>query len=206
MNIFVSKLTILLSAIVLLSLLAVVGEYSKVEVTTLFQKSSAQIQPNSTNMTSSMTEILPTINQSSASVTNQTMSNQTVTNQSRPGESALVNLNLTQSSFEPVTENLNAARQALQDNDTAEAFISLNSASNELFELTSDQPAQRQVALQQFKALQTDLDQAQDALWNNDDLKALNEINSAGEELLMMTQGLPAGEEQEVEENEDEGQ
>jgi hypothetical protein len=110
--------------------------------------------------------------------------------------------NLTQADFSTVTDNLNTARESLEDNDTTAAYAAVNSAELELFGLASDQGEQNMKALiQQFKPLQDSIDSTRDALRNNDTAKALQQINTADVELLKITEQLPS-EEQEGEEGE----
>src|SRR5918912_4295082 len=109
--------------------------------------------------------------------------------------------NLTQADFNTVRDNLNTARESLEDNDTTAAYAAVNSAESELFGLASDQGEQNMKALiQQFKPLQDTIDSIRDALRNNDTAKALQQINTADVELLKITQKLPPGEQEGEEE------
>jgi hypothetical protein len=47
--------------------------------------------------------------------------------------------NLTAASLQPLQDNLNEAREALQNNNTAEALDALNEADSQLFELSTSQ-------------------------------------------------------------------
>jgi hypothetical protein len=111
--------------------------------------------------------------------------------------------NLTQADFESVTDNLNAASEALQDNDTTEAYDTVNSVESELFDIANDQGEQNTKTLMQiFKPLQDNIDSTRDALRNNDTANALQLLNSTDAELLKITPQLPAeeGQEEEAEE------
>ena len=103
--------------------------------------------------------------------------------------------NLTQADFETVIEDLTSAREGLQGLDNEAAFSALTSANNDLFGVISSQGDDRIKALAaQFKPVQTSIDNAQDALRNNDFAMALNGLTSADSELLKLTQQVPADE------------
>ena len=135
------------------------------------------------------------------------MQNQTMTNQTQGGgeATAAAMANLTQADFESVIDNLNSASEALQANDTTEAYDAVNSVENELFEIATDQGERNMKTLMQiFKPLQDSVDSARDALRNNDTTNALQQLNSTDVELLKITQQLPAEGEQEDEEDTEE--
>ena len=120
--------------------------------------------------------------------------NQTAGNQTTAGGGAQL-ANLTQADFETVIEDLTSAREGLQSDDNEAAFSALSSANNDLFGVISSQGDDRIKALAaQFKPVQSSLDNAQDAIRNNDNSTALNALNSADSELLKLTQQLPADE------------
>jgi hypothetical protein len=97
----------------------------------------------------------------------------------------------TQADFEPLIDNLASAREALTDQDKQAAYDALSSASNDLFGLLNNQEENRiSVLAGQFKPIQTSIDNAQQALRNNDNIKALNSLNTADNELLKITQQL----------------
>jgi hypothetical protein len=123
------------------------------------------------------------------SILNQTTDNQTGT--------AALSANLTQGDFESLKQDLSDARQALENNDTTTVLDELNSASGELFIITSQQfdPAHVEAMTQQFDPLQTHLDQAQEAALKDEHAKMLEELNAAESELLRITQTLPSGQE-----------
>jgi hypothetical protein len=132
------------------------------------------------------------------------MKNQTMTNQTEGGATAAVTANLTQADFESVIDNLNSASEALQANDTTEAYDVVNSVENELFEIATDQGQNMKTLMQIFKPLQDSIDSARDALRNNDTAKALQQLNSTNAELLKVTQQPPVEGEQEEDEEETE--
>ena len=133
----------------------------------------------------------------SAAAAAASMQNQTISNQTERGAAALANL--TQTDFESITEDLAEARQALQNNDTSGVLDELSSASEELFQVISGQsdPDHMTAITEQFKSLQTHMDQGRAAVLKNDHTKTLSEINSADSELLKITQELPSGKEEE---------
>lgn len=119
----------------------------------------------------------------------------------------------TQADFEPLIDNLASAREALTDQDKQAAYDALSSASNDLFGLLNNQEENRiSVLAGQFKPIQTSIDNAQQALRNNDNIKALNSLNTADNELLKITQQLSTedgdggGEAAAPAEDEDEGE
>ncbi len=137
--------------------------------------------------------------QNNTTNTTNIISNQTngIANQTGGGAAALANL--TQTDFESITEDLGQAQQALQNNDTSGVLDELSSASEELFQVISGQfdPDHMAAITEQFKPLQTHIDEARAAALKNDHTKTLEEINSADSELLKITQELPASEEEE---------
>jgi hypothetical protein len=140
--------------------------------------------------------------QNNTTNTTNIISNQTngIANQTEGGGGGAAALaNLTQTDFESITEDLGQAHQALQNNDTSGVLDELSSASEELFQVISGQfdPDNMAAITEQFKPLQTHIDQARGAALKNDHTKTLEEINSADSELLKITQELPAGEEEE---------
>ena len=131
-------------------------------------------------------------NQSGAvvdSAQNQTIVNQTGT--------ATLSANLTQGDFESLKQDLTDARQALENNDTTTLLDELNSASGELFQVTSQQfnPAHVEAMTQEFNPLQTHIDQAQEAALKDEHTRTLEELSAAESELLKITQMLPPSQE-----------
>ncbi|HEX2068049.1 MAG TPA: hypothetical protein VHF08_05060 [Nitrososphaeraceae archaeon] len=167
--------------------------------TATFQGVVAQQQQNTTTNTTNIisTQTNGIANQTGETVTSASMQNQTTTNQTGGGAAALANI--TQTDLESITEDLGQARQALQNNDTSGVLDELSSASEELFQVISGQfdPDHMTAIAEQFKPLQTHIDQARAAALKNDNTKTLEEINSADSELLKITQELPASEEEE---------
>lgn len=137
--------------------------------------------------------------QNNSTNTTNIISNQTngIANQTGGGAAALANL--TQTDFESITEDLGQAQQALQNNDTSGVLDELSSASEELFQVISGQfdPDHMAAITEQFKPLQTHIDEARGAALKNDHTKTLEEINSADSELLKITQELPSSEDEE---------
>src|SRR5215216_746866 len=150
-------------------------------------------QQNAINTSNTISnQILGIANQSGAvvgSIQNQTIVNQTGT--------AALSANLTQGDFESLKQDLTDARQALENNDTATVLDELNSASGELFQVTSRQfdPAHVEAMTQEFNPLQTHIDQAQEAALKDEHTKTLEELNAAESELLKITQMLPPSQE-----------
>lgn len=120
--------------------------------------------------------------------------NQTIVNQT--GAAAL-SANLTQGDFESLKQDLTDARQALENNDTTTLLDELNSASGELFQVTSQQfnPAHVEAMTQEFNPLQTHIDQAQEAALKDEHTRTLEELSAAESELLKITQMLPPSQE-----------
>lgn len=170
--------------------------------TATFQGAVAQQQQQ--NTTTNTTSIISNqtngiANQTGGeAVTAASMQNQTMSNQTGGGGAAAL-ANLTQTDFESITEDLAEARQALQNNDTSGVLDELSSASEELFQVISGQfdPDHMAAITEQFKPLQTHIDQGRGAVLKNDHIKTLEEINSADSELLKITQELPSSEDEE---------
>ena len=119
--------------------------------------------------------------------------NATATNQTNQTQAALSAL--TQADLESVADDLAAATDALQANDTTEAYNAVNSIDHDLFDTVNDQGEQNIKPLMEiFKPLQDNIDSARDALRNNDTANALQLLNSTDAELLRITPQLPAEE------------
>jgi Na+/phosphate symporter len=119
--------------------------------------------------------------------------NATATNQTNQTQAALSAL--TQADLESVADNLAAATDALLANDTTEAYNTVNSIDHDLFDTVNDQGEQNIKPLMEiFKPLQDNIDNARDALRNNDTANALQLLNSTDAELLKITPQLPAEE------------
>ena len=104
--------------------------------------------------------------------------------------------NLTRADFEPVTSALNSARDSLMANATEEAYFSLNFADNALFRAADDAEASASDITEMTQPVRDRIDSAQEALLGGDIPNSLNELNSADVELVRITQGLPAGEDE----------
>lgn len=158
--------------------------------TTAWQQEDQQNAINTSNTISNQTSGIA--NQSGAVV--DSIQNQTIVNQT---ETAALSANLTQGDFESLRQDLTDARQALENNDTTTVLDELNSASGELFQVTSRQfdPAHVEAMTQEFNPLQTHIDQAQEAALKDEHTKTLEELNAAESELLKITQMLPPSQE-----------
>jgi hypothetical protein len=99
---------------------------------------------------------------------------------------------LTQSDFNQLKDSLNAAREAVQDNDPAGAVGQLGSARTEL-NILMTQVGEDSPGGQQLIKVRNQLDSAEDAAGNSDTLKAIQGINAADTELLKITLILPEG-------------
>jgi hypothetical protein len=127
--------------------------------------------------------------------------NATATNQTNQTQAAMSNL--TQADLESVADDIAAATEALTSNDTTDAYNTVNSIDQKLFNTANDQGEQNIKPLMEiFKPLQDNIDNARDALRNNDTANALQLLNSTDAELIKMTPQVPA-EEQEEEEAEE---
>jgi hypothetical protein len=199
MNLNKQKYSIILFAAVISSSLVFATSIGR---TATFQGAVAQQQQQ--NTTTNTTSIISNqtngiANQTGGeAVTAASMQNQTMSNQTGGGGAAAL-ANLTQTDFESITEDLAEARQALQNNDTSGVLDELSSASEELFQVISGQfdPDHMAAITEQFKPLQTHIDQGRGAVLKNDHIKTLEEINSADSELLKITQELPSSEDEE---------
>jgi hypothetical protein len=129
-------------------------------------------------------------NQSSAIVgptQNQTTANQTGT--------AALSANLTQSDFDLLKQHLTEARQALENSDTTALLDELNSASGELFQVSSRQfdPDHVEAMTEEFNPLQTHIDRAQESTLKDNHTGTLQELSAAESELSAIVQTLPSG-------------
>ena len=139
--------------------------------------------------------LLPLIQQ------NAVAQNTTATNQTNQTQTAMSNL--TQADLESVADDIATAIEALMSNDTTEAYNTVNSIDQNLFNTANDQGEQNiKPLMEKFKPLQDNIDSTRDALRNNDTANALQLLNSTDAELIKMTPQVPA-EEQEEEEAEE---
>ena len=129
-------------------------------------------------------------NQSSALV--DSTQNQSIANQT--GMAAL-SANLTQSDFDLLRQDLTEARQALENNDTTALLDELNSASGELFQVSSRQfdPDHVEAMTDEFNPLQTHIDRAQETALKDNHTGTLEELSAAESELFTIIQMLPSG-------------
>jgi hypothetical protein len=129
-------------------------------------------------------------NQSSALV--DSTQNQSIANQT--GMAAL-SANLTQSDFDLLRQDLTEARQALENNDTTALLDELNSASGELFQVSSRQfdPDHVEAMTDEFNPLQTHIDRAQETALKDNHTGTLQELSAAESELSAIVQMLPSG-------------
>jgi hypothetical protein len=94
--------------------------------------------------------------------------------------------NLTRSDFSDALDSLAEARNAIIDNDTFAAFIAVNDADSNLYWAVRTTPLEQQIS-----AVRDQLNNAQDAVLNQDLRGALQGVNSASIELTKLTQQLP---------------
>jgi hypothetical protein len=107
--------------------------------------------------------------------------------------------NLTRADIESFRENLNSARQGVQDNDAQTALDSINAADSTLYVLIVEEP--KGPAAEKLSALQDTLDTARESLRANALEKALQDLNNADSQVLVLTEMLPAEEPEEPEES-----
>jgi hypothetical protein len=149
-------------------------------LTVIGQQEGEQNTINSTNIGNESTILLdPT--------QNLTMTNQTGT--------AALSANLTQSDFDSLKQDLTEARQALENNDTTALLDELNSASGELFQVSSRQfdPDHVEAMTEEFNPLQTHIDRAQETALKDNQTGTLQELSAAESELSAIVQTLPLG-------------
>ena len=129
-------------------------------------------------------------NQSSALV--DSTQNQSIANQT--GMAAL-SANLTQSDFDLLRQDLTEARQALENNDTTALLDELNSASGELFQVSSRHfdPDHVEAMTEEFNPLQTNIDRAQETALKDNHTGTLEELSAAESELFTIIQMIPSG-------------
>ena len=158
------------------------------------QQAGQQNAINTTGNNSMFNQTGGIANQSNAVV--DSIQNQTSVNQTQTGTAALL-ANLTKGDFESLKLDLTETRQALENNDTTTVLDELNSASGELFQITSSSfdPAHVEAMTQEFNQLQTHIDQAQEQALKDDHAGALGNLSFAESELLKITQTLPPSQE-----------
>jgi hypothetical protein len=133
---------------------------------------------------------------------NQTVANQTTGATAGQNQTAA---NVTLQEFQPLEDAFNEARTAIQENNTGVAYRALSSAQDEIFDLThvSQGETQGQSEIDKAKALEERLkpirdsvDDAKEAIWNDNAQSSLNALGSGEVSLLEITRSLPTGEEE----------
>ena len=105
--------------------------------------------------------------------------------------------NLTRADLENVTSALDSARDSILGNSSQEAYTFLNDADNALFRTAIGEGPSATITIVEISVpIRNHIENAQKALLAGDLPNALDERNSAEVELLRITQGLPAGEEE----------
>ena len=179
-----NECTAILSTIVISSLLATAFVF--VGGMNLSQKVAGQAEEvfgGNATFTEEVEGTSATTNQTAAPTTNQT---------------AAPTTNLTRSDIELIRDNLETAREALQDNDAQAALEALNNADGTLFAIIK-YPEPKGPVYNQLSTLRDNIDTARDSLHDNDAVKALQDLNAADSHVLMITKLLPAEEEGEEE-------
>ena len=87
------------------------------------------------------------------------------------------------------------AKQALENNDTTTLLDELNSASGELFQVSSRQfdPDHVEEITEEFNPLQTHIDRAQETALKDNHTGTLKELSAAESELFEIIKMLPSG-------------
>jgi len=100
--------------------------------------------------------------------------------------------NLTRGDIESFREDLNTAREGVQDSDAQAALDSINAADSTLYVLVVEEP--KGPVAEKLSALQDTLDAARDSIRANALEKALQDLNNADSQVLLITGMLPAEE------------
>ena len=125
----------------------------------------------------------------------QTTTNQTTTNQTMQNQTVLQKMANATDQIDLIQDDLSAAREALHGNNSQKVFVELNDVSEKLFKMERLAGPESNAAMKELQPLQNTIDNAQDALRNKDNDKALDGINSADVELLKLRQQVPTAEE-----------
>ena len=141
----------------------------------------------------------PAANQTGAPAANQTAAPAAPTSVPTANETAPVT-NLTRADIESFRENLNSAREGVQDDDAQTALGSINAADSALYVLVVEEP--KGPVAEKLSALQDTLDTARESLRVDALEKALQDLNNADSQVLVITEMLPAEEPEEAEESE----
>jgi hypothetical protein len=105
--------------------------------------------------------------------------------------------NLTRADLGSVTTALDSARDSILNNSSQDAYTFLNDADDALFRTAiGEGPSATMTIIKLSEPIRNHIESAQNALLAGDLPNALNERNSAEVELVRITQGLPAGEEE----------
>jgi hypothetical protein len=106
--------------------------------------------------------------------------------------------NLTRVDFMPVQESLAAARDFIyEDNGNLRSYFALNAADDELYRVIDRlelEPEVVDLLRQQTVPVRQSVNDAQEAIFNGDLAKALQDVNSASTALVKITLPLPSGE------------
>jgi hypothetical protein len=150
-------------------------------------------EQNVINFTDSMINQTSDVENQSSSLVDSTQ-NQTIANQT--GTAAL-SANLTQSDFDLLKLDLTEARQALENNDTTTLLDELNSASGELFQMSTSQfdPAAVEAMTDEFSPLRTHIDRAQETALKDNHTGTMKELTAAESELFTIIRMLPSNRE-----------
>ena len=103
--------------------------------------------------------------------------------------------NLTRGDIESFREDLNTAREGVQNSDAQAALDSINAADSTLYVLVVEEP--KGPVAEKLSALQDTLDAARDSIRANALEKALQDLNNADSQVLVITGMLPAEESEE---------
>jgi hypothetical protein len=103
--------------------------------------------------------------------------------------------NLTRGDIESFREDLNSAREGVQNSDAQAALDSINGADSTLYVLVVEEP--KGPVAEKLSALQDTLDAARDSIRANALEKALQDLNNVDSQVLVITEMLPAEESEE---------
>jgi sugar diacid utilization regulator len=109
--------------------------------------------------------------------------------------------NLTRGDIDSFRENLNSAREGVQNSDAQAALDSINAADSAVYVLVVEEP--KGPVAEKLSALQDTLDAARESIRANALEKALQDLNDADSQVLLITEMLPAEEPEEPEEPEE---
>jgi sugar diacid utilization regulator len=109
--------------------------------------------------------------------------------------------NLTRGDIDSFRENLNSAREGVQNSDAQAALDSINAADSAVYVLVVEEP--KGPVAEKLSALQDTLDAARESIRANALEKALQDLNDADSQVLLITEMLPADEPEEPEEPEE---